>query len=122
RLIDRKALALMRPDAILINACRGPVVVEADVAEALDAGRLLAFGSDVFEEEPPSPGHPLIGRDDVMLTPHSAAQTVEGLSNMSSGIAQDVLGVLGGQPPRNPVNDPALVNANRKRLGLGPLF
>jgi D-3-phosphoglycerate dehydrogenase len=122
RLIDRSALAKMRPDAILINCARGPVVVEADVAEALDAGRIWGYGGDVFEDEPPAVGHPLIGRPDVLLTPHSAAQTEEGLRNMAFGIAQDVLGVLGGEPPRNPVNDPDLVNRNRRRLGLEPLF
>jgi D-3-phosphoglycerate dehydrogenase / 2-oxoglutarate reductase len=116
-MIDREALAKMRPDAILINTCRGPVVVESAVAEALDAGRLWGYGADVFEVEPPPPGHPLIGRDDVMLTPHSAAQTVEGLRNMATWIAQDVLGVLRGEAPRHPVNDPALVLANRRRLG-----
>ena len=121
-MIDRNALAMMRPDSILINACRGPVVVEAAVAEALDAGRLLAYGSDVFAEEPPLPGHPLIGREDVLLTPHSAAQTVEGLSNMARGVAEDVLSVLHGQRPKNPVNDPQEVEASRQRLGLPLLF
>lgn len=116
-LIDRAALARMRPDAILINACRGPVVVESAVAEALDAKRLWGYGADVFEEEPPPRDHPLIGRPDVMLTPHSAAQTEEGLQNMATWIAEDVLGVLRGEPPRNPVNDPAEVAAHRKRLG-----
>lgn len=120
-MIDRRALALMRPDAILINACRGPVVVERAIAEALDAGKLWGYGGDVFEEEPPPPGHPLIGRPDVMLTPHSAAQTEEGLSNMAFGVASDVLGVLRGEPPLNPVNDPAIVAANRRRLGLPPI-
>ena len=77
----------MRPDAILINTCRGPVVDEAAVAEALDAGRLWGYGADVFTVEPPPPGHPLIGRADVMLTPHSAAQTEEGLRTMATTIA-----------------------------------
>jgi len=121
-MINREALAMMRPDAILINACRGPVVVEKAVAEALDAGDLLAFGSDVFEEEPPPRGHPLIGRDDVMLTPHSAAQTEEGLSNMARGVAEDMLGVLRGERPMNPVNAPEAVEARRKVLGLPPLY
>jgi D-3-phosphoglycerate dehydrogenase / 2-oxoglutarate reductase len=120
-MIDRAALAKMRPDAILINCARGPVVVEADVASALDARRLWGYGGDVFEVEPPGANHPLIGRPDVMLTPHSAAQTVEGLSNMASWIAQDVLGVLRGERPRNPVNDPELVKASRRKLGLEPL-
>jgi D-3-phosphoglycerate dehydrogenase len=122
RMINAAALARMRPDAILINCARGPVVNEVDVAHALEAQRIWGYGGDVFEDEPPSPDHPLIGRPDVLLTPHSAAQTVEGLRNMATWIAEDVLGVLRGEAPRNPVNDPKLVNANRKRLGLAPLL
>jgi phosphoglycerate dehydrogenase-like enzyme len=118
-MIDRAALARMRPDAILINACRGPVVVESAIAEALEAGRLWGYGADVFEEEPPPKNHPLIGRPDVMLTPHSAAQTEEGLRNMATLIAQDVLGVLRGDAPRNPVNDPARVAARRLERSAG---
>ena len=121
-LIDRRAVSLMRADAILINACRGPVVVESAVAEALDAGKLWGYGADVFEHEPELAGNPLIGRDDVMFTPHSAAQSEEGLSNMARGVAEDVLGVLRGDRPRNPVNDPEAVEASRRRLGLAPLF
>jgi D-3-phosphoglycerate dehydrogenase len=115
RLIDDHALAKMRPDAILINTCRGPVVDEDAVARALDAKKLWGYAADVFTEEPPEPGHPLIGRPDVLLTPHSAAQTIESLQNMAIGVATDVLGVLDGKPPLNPVNDPAEVAANRKR-------
>ena len=121
-MIDAKALAMMRPDAVLVNACRGPVVVERDVAEALDAGKLWGYAGDVFEVEPPLPGHPLIGRPDVLLTPHSAAQTVEGLTNMAEWVARDVLAVLDGRLPESPVNPPQVVDANRRRLGLGPLY
>lgn len=116
RLIDREALARMRPDAILINTCRGPVVDERAVAEALDEGRLWGFGADVFDIEPPPSDHPLIGRLDCMLTPHSAAQTVESLRNMAVGVATDVLGVLRGEPPLNPVNDPVEVARRRGSL------
>jgi D-3-phosphoglycerate dehydrogenase len=119
RLIDRAALARMRPDAILVNTCRGPVVDEAAVAEALDAGRLWGYGADVFDVEPPPADHPLIGRPDCLLTPHSAAQTIESLRNMAVGVATDVLGVLAGQPPLNPVNDPARVLAARRERGKG---
>jgi D-3-phosphoglycerate dehydrogenase len=117
RMIDRDALARMRPDAILINTCRGPVVDEHAVAEALDAGRIYGYGADVFDIEPPPADHPLIGRsDNVMLTPHSAAQTAESLVNMAVGVATDVVRVLRGEAPLNPVNDPAAVASRRGRL------
>ena len=122
RMINRETLALMRPDAILINTCRGPVVDEEAVAEALDAHRLWGYGADVFTVEPPPPGHPLIGRDDVIVTPHSAAQTEEGLRTMAVTIATDVVGILRGDLPMNPVNDPVEVESVRKRLGLAPLY
>jgi phosphoglycerate dehydrogenase-like enzyme len=121
-MIDRPALELMRPDAILINTCRGPVVVESAVADALASGKLWGYGADVFEEEPFAFGHPLIGRDDVLLTPHSAAQTIEGLTNMATEVAHEILDVLAGRLPKNPVNPPEVVEASRRRLGLPPLY
>ena len=84
---------------------------------AIPAGRLFGYAADVFEDEPPKPGHPLIGRPDVLLTPHSAAQTVEGLTNMAVGVATDVLRVLNGEEPLNPVNDPAEVRKHRVARG-----
>src|SRR5262249_27019101 len=66
-LINRETLAQIRPDAILINTCRGPVVDEDAVAEALSTGRLWGYGADVYSVEPPPAGHPLIGRPDVLL-------------------------------------------------------
>jgi D-3-phosphoglycerate dehydrogenase len=121
-MINRDSLALMRRDAILINTCRGPVVNEPAVAEALDSGRLWGYGADVYTIEPPPPGHPLIGRPDVILTPHSAAQTEEGLRTMATTIAQEVLGVLRGDLPLYPVNDPTRVEQVRKELGLAPIY
>jgi phosphoglycerate dehydrogenase-like enzyme len=121
RMIDAESLSWMRPGAYLINTCRGPVVDEAAVAEALDAGRLGGYAADVYAVEPPALDHPLVHRSDCLLTPHSAAQTVEGLDNMAAGVAEDVLGVLAGRPPLNPVNDPAAVAASRARLGKPPL-
>jgi len=121
-MIDRSALALTGPNTILINTSRGPVVDEHAVAEALAAGRLWGYGADVFAEEPPPPDHPLIGRPDVMLTPHSAAQTEEGLRNMATMVAQEVVSVLQGTPPQCPVNDPFQVEHVRQRLGLDRLY
>lgn len=116
-MIGRDQLDFMGAQTILINTCRGPVVDEKAVAAALESGSLWGYAADVFTVEPPESDHPLIGRPDVLLTPHSAAQTVESLINMATGVAQDVIGVLQGNPPLNPVNDPELVRANRLRLG-----
>jgi D-3-phosphoglycerate dehydrogenase / 2-oxoglutarate reductase len=121
-LINRETLAMMRPSTILINTARGPVVDEAAVAEALDAGKIWGYGADVFTIEPPPQDHPLIGRPDVLLTPHSAAQTEESLRNMAATIAEEVIGVLKGVKPRYPVNDPAKVEQIRRQLGLEPLY
>jgi phosphoglycerate dehydrogenase-like enzyme len=122
RMINDETLRFMRRDAILINTCRGPVVDEDAVARALNQGRIWGYGADVYTVEPPPPGHPLIGRDDVILTPHSAAQTEEGLRNMATAIAEEVVGVLRGDRPTNPVNDPDAVESTRRRLGLEPLY
>ena len=119
-MINRETLALMRPDAILINTCRGPVVDEAAVAEALDAGRLWGYGADVTRSSPRRRAT-LIGRPDVMLTPHSAAQTEEGLRNMATTIAEEVVGVLRGTPPA-PGERSARSRADPAELGLEPLY
>jgi phosphoglycerate dehydrogenase-like enzyme len=78
-LIDRAALARMKPGAVLINTARGGLVEETVLVEALTSGRLLAAGLDVLAEEPPPPDHPLLSLDNVVLTPHVAWLTRETL-------------------------------------------
>jgi phosphoglycerate dehydrogenase-like enzyme len=123
RMIDSAALAKMKPGAVLLNTCRGPVTVEDDVLTALESKTLFGYAADVYTDEPPPPDHPLIGRTDlnIMLTPHSAAQSVESLTNMAMEVATDVVGVLRGRPPINPVNNPLEVAAVRAKLGKPPL-
>jgi phosphoglycerate dehydrogenase-like enzyme len=79
-LIDQRALARMKPAAVLINTARGGLVEETSLVEALTSGRLLAAGLDVLAEEPPPPDHPLLSLDNVVLTPHVAWLTQETLS------------------------------------------
>ena len=79
-LIDQKALARMKPAAVLINTARGGLVEETALVEALTSGRLSAAGLDVLAEEPPPPDHPLLSLDNVVLTPHVAWLTQETLS------------------------------------------
>lgn len=76
-IIDREALALMKPTAILINTSRGPLVDEAALAEALRENRIAAAGVDVLCEEPPRSGSPLIGCERCFISPHIAWQSSE---------------------------------------------
>jgi phosphoglycerate dehydrogenase-like enzyme len=71
-LVGARELALMRPGAILVNTCRGPVVDETALHDALTRGPLAGAGLDVMVEEPPPADHPLLALPNVTLTPHSA--------------------------------------------------
>ena len=92
-MIDAKALAGMKPDAILINAARGGVVDEAALCEALKAGRLGGAALDVFAEEPVSAGAGKIfeGVPNLILTPHIAGVTVESNARVSDLIAETII-------------------------------
>ena len=90
-LIDAEALRLMKPSAVLINAARGPVVVEKDLAQALREGRIAAAASDVFDQEPPLPaGSPLLDAPNTLLTPHIGFATEEAM-RLRAGIVFDNL-------------------------------
>lgn len=76
-LIGARELALMKPSAILVNTCRGPVVDEPALYNALKSKRLAGAGLDVLVEEPPAKNHQLFALPNVTLTPHSAGPTWE---------------------------------------------
>jgi D-3-phosphoglycerate dehydrogenase / 2-oxoglutarate reductase len=97
----------MKPSAYLINTARGPIVDEAALARALDAGHLAGAALDVLSQEPPS-ASPLFGRDNVILTPHMSFYSVESLVELQTKAAEEVVRVLSGEAPRNPVNPEAL--------------
>lgn len=103
-LVDAGALARMKPDAILINASRGPVVDEAALLDALRAGRIAGAGLDVYEEEPLPAGSALRGLDNVFLTPHSAGATSEAQARVFEVVRANVRRALAGEPLFNVVN------------------
>jgi len=76
-LIGARELGLMKPEAIIVNTCRGPVIDENALHDALKSGRIAGAGLDVMVEEPPKPNHPLFLLPNVTLTPHSAGPTWE---------------------------------------------
>ena len=92
----------MKATAHLVNTSRGPVVDEAALVDALEAGEISGAGLDVFEDEPRV--HPgLLGRDDVVLLPHVGSATVETRAAMADLAADNVLAVLAGAQPLTPV-------------------
>ncbi len=97
-LIDAAALRAMKPGAYLVNTTRGPVVDEAALADALEAGEIAGAALDVFEKEPEVEPR-LLGRDDVVLSPHLGSATVETRTEMAVLAARNVVAVLAGRPP-----------------------
>ena len=90
-LIDARRLALMKPNALLVNTSRGPVVDEAALVQALKDGTLGGAALDVLCEEPPAKDHPLFGMDNVILTPHIAAFSADFEKNFWSCSAAKII-------------------------------
>ena len=106
-LIGRKAIARLKPGAIILNVARGGIVDEVAVAEALVSGHLGGAGIDVFEHEPPT-GSPLLDAPNTLLTPHLGASTAEAQVLVAEEVAAQVLDVLDGRSARYAVNAPLL--------------
>ncbi len=99
-LMNAERLSLLKPECLLINAARGPVVDEAAVAEVLRMGRIGGAALDVFEQEPLPADSPLCGLENVILTPHIASATPDAMERMALGAAQGVVDVLEGRRPQ----------------------
>lgn len=102
-LIGASELAQMKATSVLVNTSRGQVVDQLALAEALDARTIEGAACDVWEHEPVRRDHPLFECDNFIGSPHVAGLSVEGNADNRSKQAQEVVRVLQGQPPRNPV-------------------
>ncbi len=103
-LINAASIAKMKPSAILINTGRGPLVDEQAVADALNNGRLAAFGADVLSQEPPRCDNPLLSARNCFLTPHIAWATLEARTRLMSIATENVRQFIAGEPVANRVN------------------
>lgn len=97
-IIGARELALMKPGALLINAGRGDLVDTAALIDALQSEHLAGAGLDVFEQEPLPPDHPILACEQVVLTPHLADQTPEGIELLNEGIVSNVIAFIEGRP------------------------
>jgi D-3-phosphoglycerate dehydrogenase / 2-oxoglutarate reductase len=102
-LVNAAAFAKMKKGAFVINTARGPLIDEPALIAALDSGDLGGAGLDVVATEPLAKDSPLIGRDNVILTPHTAFYSVEALVELQTKCATDVARVLSGEKPVYPV-------------------
>jgi len=98
-LIDARALGLMKREAIIVNTCRGPVIDENALHDALKSGRIAGAGLDVMVEEPPKENHPLFSLPTVTLTPHSAGPTWENWTARFRNGFDNIQRVAAGRAP-----------------------
>jgi D-3-phosphoglycerate dehydrogenase len=102
-MIGAAELARMKRSAYLLNAARGGIIDEAALCLALENGRIAGAALDVVENEPPADDHPLLKLANVLWTPHLGAVTLEASKRGEWGAAEEVIRVLEGKPPKNPV-------------------
>lgn len=103
-LIDERALRLMKPNAVLINTSRGPVVDEKALYKALTEGWIWAAGLDVWEVEPIGPDHPLLQLPNVVALPHIGSASIATRTRMATMAADNLVAGVTGRRPPNLVN------------------
>ena len=108
-LFDKATFAKMKPDSVLINTARGPIVVEADLLETPTSGHLRAAALDVFKKEPTSADNPLFKLDNIVVSPHLAGNDTRSLEDMGIEAADCIIKLSQGQWP-----DAAVVNGELK--------
>ena len=101
KLISDREFDLMKPTAVLINACRGPVVDEAALVRAIQEKKIMAAGLDVLEEEPTPTDNPLFGYDNVLITPHLASFTQESGERSRAFAMYNTAKVARGEDPES---------------------
>ncbi len=109
-LFNAAAFKQMKKTAYVVNTARGPIIDEAALAQALDAGEIAGAALDVMTEEPPV-NSPVVGHRKVIITPHTSFYSEESLVELQTKASQEVVSVLSGKPPRNPVNPDVLQSA-----------
>lgn len=111
-LVDAAFLAQMRPTAYLVNVGRGPLVDQPALTAALAAGQIAGAALDVLEDEPPTPDEPLLGMDQVIVTPHALCWTADFVRNVTASAFESLIDVAHGRRPRNLLN-PSAYDADR---------
>ena len=96
-ILSHAQFARMKPNAVVVNTCRGPVIDEAALIQALQNGQIAGAALDVLEKEPPAPDNPLLQMDNVLFTPHSAGITYDTWRRRGQFIFENLQRVWNGQ-------------------------
>ncbi|MCY3786017.1 MAG: hydroxyacid dehydrogenase [bacterium] len=118
-IVDARSLAAMRPGAVLVNCARGSLVDHDALVAALESGPLAGAGLDVTDPEPLPPDHPLLARDDVIVTPHVASTTTVGHIRLVTAALTEALRWLRGGIPEHLLDADAAHPAVDRRLRAG---
>jgi phosphoglycerate dehydrogenase-like enzyme len=103
-MINAKSLALMKKGSIILNCARGELVETAAVVEALKSNHLLAYCTDVLDEEPPPANHPLLGLPNALITPHIGSRTYESVQRQATCAVENLTLFLSGKKPHAQAN------------------
>ena len=103
-MIGREELEAMKESSFLLNAARGGIVDERDLAEAVTAGWIAGAAVDTLSKEPPPADHPLLGIPGILVTPHVAWYSEESVMDLECGAARQAAQILRGEVPSNLVN------------------
>ena len=103
-MMNAAAFAKMKKGALIVNTGRGPLIDEPALIAALDAGQVGGAGLDVVTAEPLAKDSPLLGRDNVILTPHTGFYSIEALEELQTKCAADVARVLSGEKAVYPIS------------------
>lgn len=107
-LIDRNKFKIMKNGVKIVNCARGGIIDENDLLEAVEMGKVAKAAVDVYEKEPIDPNHKFIKCDNIIITPHLGASTIEAQENVAIDVAEQVLDYFKGEQPRSAVNIPSL--------------
>lgn len=104
-MICQATIKNMKDGAILINCGRGELAHTADIAAALNSGKLGGYGADVLDQEPPPADHPLLGAKNCIITPHVGSRTYESVQRQAGMATQNLVNLLKGEKALAQVND-----------------
>jgi D-3-phosphoglycerate dehydrogenase len=103
-LVRAETIQRMKPDVIVINCARGEIVNTADMAAALESGRVRGYGTDVLDVEPPPADHPLTHLPNCIVTPHVGSRTSESVQRQALAAVENLVRAMRGEPPLAQVN------------------